>query len=798
MTLSRWSAIGGLAVVLAAVSAAQAQVAARSPRIGYVYPAGGRQGDTFQVKLGGQFLDGASSVYVSGTGVQAAVVEHVKPLTPQQANKLKEQLSELQQKRAAALGVARKLGKRGTQGEAKDSTSPAQKPAQPAPWTAEDEKLLAEIRQKLATFVRRLPNPTIAETVVLQVTMVPDAEPGQRELRLSTQLGLTNPLVFCVGQLPELKEKEPAAGPSPATAKKKAGIKPKVGAKGKIGVKPPIAPAPTVTDITLPATVNGQIMPGEVDRFRFAARKGQRVVVAATARQLIPYLPDAVPGWFQATLALYDAKGNELAYDDDFRFDPDPVLYYEIPADGQYAIEIKDAIYRGREDFVYRITVGELPFVTGIFPLGGRSGEQTTVELSGWNLPVDKLAVDGKDKGPGIYPVSVRNEQWTSNRVPFAVGALPECLEKEPNDRPDRAQQVAPPIIVNGRIDRPGDCDVFRFKGRAGSRIVAEVHARRLGSPLDSFLRLTDATGRQIAANDDYEDKGAGLLTHHADSWLSATLPADGTYYAYLTDAQHKGGPEYAYRLRIGPPRPDFELRVAPSSVNARAGANVPITVYALRRDGFAGEIALELKDAPPGFALGGGLVPAGQEQVRLTLRVPTASEKDPYSLHLEGRATIEGREVSHPAVPAEDMMQAFAYRHLVPAREMRVAVAGRAAPKAQVVRILSKTPVKIPAGGTARVQIGVPARAMAGQLRLELSDPPEGIAIKTASSSAEGTEIVLESDAAKVKPGLKGNLIVVASGRRTGPAAKVKPAAAQRIVPLATLPAIPFEIVAP
>jgi hypothetical protein len=237
---------------------------------------------------------------------------------------------------------------------------------------------------------------------------------------------------------------------------------------------------------------------------------------------------------------------------------------------------------------------------------------------------------------------------------------------------------------------------------------------------------------------------------------------------------------------------------VAPSSVNARAGANVPITVYALRRDGFAGEIALELKDAPPGFALGGGLVPAGQDQVRLTLRVPTASEKDPYSLRLEGRATIEGREVSHPAVPAEDMMQAFAYRHLVPAREMRVAVAGRAAPKAQVVRILSKTPVKIPAGGTARVQIGVPARAMAGQLRLELSDPPEGIAIKTASSSAEGTEIVLESDAAKVKPGLKGNLIVVASGRRTGPAAKVKPAAAQRIVPLATLPAIPFEIVAP
>ena len=54
---------------------------------------------------------------------------------------------------------------------------------------------------------------------------------------------------------------------------------------------------------------------------------------------------------------------------------PIPVLYYEIPADGEYVVEIKDAIYRGREDFVYRITIGELPFVTSIFPLGGPAGD---------------------------------------------------------------------------------------------------------------------------------------------------------------------------------------------------------------------------------------------------------------------------------------------------------------------------------------------------------------------------------------------------------------------------------------
>ena len=137
------------------------------------------------------------------------------------------------------------------------------------------------------------------------------------------------------------------------------------------------------------------------------------------------------------------------------------------------------------------------------------------------------------------------------------------------------------------------------------------------------MLKLTDAAGRQLAFNDDHEDKACGLVTHHADSWLRAVLPSAGTYYLHLYDAQNQGGPEYAYRLRISPPRPDFELRVVPSSINARAGTAVPITVHALRRDGFNGPIDLELKDAPAGFSLSGATIPAGQAKVRLTLTVP-------------------------------------------------------------------------------------------------------------------------------------------------------------------------------
>lgn len=752
-----------LACLLALAFSAQAQ---RAPRIGYVYPAGGRAGATSQIVMGGQYLDGATQAFVSGQGIQAVVTDLYKPMNQGQFNQLRDQLRDLQERKQAAA----RDGKRAS----KNSTNV---------WTAADEKKLTEIRDKmLKDPPNRNATPAIAEVATLRVTIAEDAEPGVREIRLGTPNGLSNPMVFRVGQLAEFSETA-ARSDNPDLDR----------FLERLGRKP--APNPTRSElrIRLPATVNGQIMPGTVDSFRFSARQGQQVVAIVHARDLIPYLADAVPGWFQATLALYDARGKELAYADDFRFNPDPVLHFEIPKDGEYVLEIKDSIYRGREDFVYRLTVGEVPFVTGIFPLGGPAGATTEIELTGWNLPETRLAVDNKAVVPGIRPVSVRKGEWVSSPAPFAVDTLPEVLEKEGNNEPKNAQRVSLPVIVNGRIGQPGDADVFRFEGRAGEEIVAEVSARRLNSPLDSALKLTDASGKQIAFNDDFEDKGAGLTTHHADSYLRVTLPANGVYNLQITDAPRGGGPDYAYRLRLSPPQPDFELRVVPSSLSVRAGSSVPVTVFALRKDGFTNEIALALKNAPPGFTLSGGRIQAGQDQVKLTVAAPWFAPDAPVTLGLEGRASVAGRERVRAVVPAEDMMQAFFYRHLVPAQELRVAVS-RGLGRGGGVKLLSSTPVKIPAGGTAVVRFDAPARAFASQIRLELSDPPAGISLGKVAAAREGTELTLRADA-KTRPGTKGNLIVNATFARPA-AAKGKAAPGNR-QPVATLPAIPFEIVA-
>jgi hypothetical protein len=231
------------------------------------------------------------------------------------------------------------------------------------------------------------------------------------------------------------------------------------------------------------------------------------------------------------------------------------------------------------------------------------------------------------------------------------------------------------PQLVRGSIGQPGDTDVYRFIGKAGDTVVAEVYARRLGSPMDPLLRVTDAAGRVLAWNDDYENGDMGLVTHQADSYLSLKLPADGAYFVQVSDAQRHGGDDCNYYLRVAPPQADFTLRATPSNVNIPPGGKASLTVYAFRKDGWNGDIQVTLKDAPRGFVLAGGRIPAGQDHAEMTLTVPRGTLGESFSLQLEGRAQIDGTTVTRPVVPAERKMQAFATYHLVPVQQLLVTV---------------------------------------------------------------------------------------------------------------------------
>jgi len=736
-----------VAVLLATSCQLSAQTASNSPHVGYVLPGGGCRGSTFEIVVGGQNTKEVTYAYISGGGIQTRIVRWYRPLTQGEYSALNMKISNKQEELEKERGkgkVTREMA------------------IEAAGITEEELKEMA-IYAKRQADPKRQPNPQIAEELTVQIRIASDARFGDRELRLLTPTGMSNPLWFYVGEYPETREEEPND----------------------------IAPNPSVR-LQLPMVVNGQIMPGDLDRFSFEAKKGTKLVAHCAARELIPYLADAVPGWFQAVLLLYDDQGNEVAFADSLGFLHDPVLYYEVPKDGKYAIEVHDSLYRGREDFTYRLTIGEIPYVTGLFPLGGRAGRPCSVQVKGWNLPVETIHLEPSFyRGGGtVRPDVLEQNNIFSNRVGFIVDTLREVDENEPNENPDTAQDVGFSVIINGRIDHPGDVDFFKFSG-AGA-VVAEVYARRLYSPLDSVVRLTDSHGKVLAHDDDYEDKAWPLITHHADSRLLTTTK--GAHYISISDAQGRGGPDFAYRLYIRPPRPDFDLRVTPSSVTTQAGTCVPITVHAIRKDGFNDDITLELVSAPKGFGLGGAWVPGGQDKARLTLTVPMEAAKEPFLLQLTGHAMIHGRRLSRPAFPAEEMTQAFAYRHIVPTKDWAVFVTGK--PPGKLPCTFVDAGLRLPAEGVGQARFMVDEGLDSHSLRFELSEPPQGITLQKPVPVGLGRGLVvpIKCEPEKVKAGLKGNLLFVLSQEHTYVNKTDKKLTTSRNV-IGMLPAVPFEV---
>jgi hypothetical protein len=135
---------------------------------------------------------------------------------------------------------------------------------------------------------------------------------------------------------------------------------------------------------------------------------------------------------------------------------------------------------------------------------------------------------------------------WTSQGassgpVRFMVGDLPEIVEQEIEGDPVPVE-VKLPVTINGRIFPRENIDAWSFDCREGQTIMCEVHAARLGSPLDSRLEVLGPEGKRIVENDD---------AFGADSMVRFTATADGRHQVRIHDVQFRGGPAYVYRLTI-------------------------------------------------------------------------------------------------------------------------------------------------------------------------------------------------------------------------------------------------------
>jgi hypothetical protein len=106
------------------------------------------------------------------------------------------------------------------------------------------------------------------------------------------------------------------------------------------------------------------------------------------------------------------------------------------------------------------------------------------------------------------------------------------------------------------------------------------------------------------------DDGGPG---YGKDSLLHFAAPADGDYFVTIRDVRGMGGDNFAYRLTLRPPTPDFRLAVNPRNPNVPAGGTVPVTVTATRLDGFGGAIDVAIENLPEGLHATRGTIAPGQ-----------------------------------------------------------------------------------------------------------------------------------------------------------------------------------------
>lgn len=359
----------------------------------------------------------------------------------------------------------------------------------------------------------------------------------------------------------------------------------------------------TAQAITLPATVCGTFEKVEdVDVYKFNAQAGQGLTFHVQSQRLQNRIHD-LQEHADPIITLRNASGTVLAANDNYFFG-DPLLHYKFAAAGEYFLDIRDARYGGNGEWQYAIEIHDRPFVTNVLPSRVTPGTTARLKMIGFNLPADPVV---------LYPVPANMPeglQWAmlplangarTNAVPIIVSRLPEFNEAPGNHGTAATAQKVPsvPAGICGAIDKEGEIDCYAFEAKAGERFTFRIVAREHQSALDSVIRILNEKGDRLGENDDFSDRFV-----HADSRIENwTVPANGKYVIEVRDMHLRGGPAFVYLLEVTRSDPYFYLEMDTDKTLLAPGLSNAIFVRAVRKNGFEGEIQLNVEGLPAGVS---------------------------------------------------------------------------------------------------------------------------------------------------------------------------------------------------
>lgn len=490
------------------------------------------------------------------------------------------------------------------------------------------EGIKAEIKKKAAAASVRFNGSGISGNIpnnprlVISFQIAPEAPLGNHQIRLITPNGVSNPQNFIVGDLPEIKEQEPNTTPAEANM------------------------------LELPVTVNGVVSSiDDIDMFRFKLKKGARLICDINAQRIGSPL--------DSYIELFDPSGTEVVKSGDGN-GLDSFIDYTTEQEGEYTLYLRDIRYQGGGNYLYRLSIGELPYLQSVFPLGGKRGAANNVNVAGANLgSVNAIQLDiSPDASLGIQELRVSTPNGLeTNPYPFSIGEFNETNETEPNNVLAEENKIGTPVTVNGKIEKAGDVDRFSIKVEKGTRLVFEVKAREFRSQLDPILTIyshkkgetEDTVEEQVlSVNDD----ASGV-----DAIVAFTFPEAGDYGISVRDLNDAGGSDYPYRLTIRPLNPGFGVNVSTDNPRISRGGTLMLTVSAARVDGFNGALRFYSPDLPKGFVVSPTILYSGQNQGLLTITAPMDAPLGLHPFSIVGVGAVGGRRIEETASPKEILL---------------------------------------------------------------------------------------------------------------------------------------------
>lgn len=509
----------------------------------------------------------------------------------------------------------------------------------------------------------------VPQTFSVQID--PAVPEGIYEARVAGRFGISNSRLFAVSHLAGVTEIEP--NDSPATA----------------------------SPIALNQAANGRADAKALDYFKLPLEKGQRVLVFCRARE--------IDSRMDPVLALLDANGREL--DRNRHGGP---IDFTVKSSGDFILKVHDVLYRGGDDFFYRLEISNRPHIDYIIPNAGLPGTKGKYAVFGRNLPgatvVNGVHINGKSverleveielpSSPSevlppillqkpasaildgfTYQLTSTNAQGhVAHSNPFFISFAnaPILLEDRSNGRPEQAQSATLPFDFVGQFSPGGDRDWLTFEAKKGEVYWIEMFSHRLGSSTDPFVLL-----QHVTKNDKGEEKtsdvqelydldtnigGVEFNTATRDIAWRFDVKEGGTYRLLARDLFNPtdNDPSRVYRLSVHKEKPDFRLVALPQAPPPadkdkkeahvwtpllRRGDSLPVKILAFRRDNFSGPIHIQVENPPAGLIVHPAIIEEGKTSTTLILTADKSAPAFTGPLRITGKAKLSDVEIVRPA----------------------------------------------------------------------------------------------------------------------------------------------------